>query len=120
MAHGDEVFIEFGELRGYTRRSIDIASAASHDLLTPAAGKTVRVARATLTIEGDGTEAHLKEEDNAVLLYGPVNVLSGTTGAVISLDFDDGIQTTTAAKKLQLTLSSAKGISGTIVYKELG
>jgi len=119
MAHGDEVFIEFGNLRGYTRRSIDIASATSHDLITPTAGNTIRVARATLTVEGDATEAHLKEEDNAVLLYGPVNVVSGTTAAVISLDLDDGIQTTTISKKLQMTLSVAKGVSGTIVYKEI-
>ena len=96
-----------------------IAGATSHDLVRPTAGSTVRVARATLTIEGDATQAHITEESNAVVLYGPVNVLSGTTGAVIDIDIDDGIQTTVVSKKLQLTLSVAKGVSGPIVYKEM-
>ena len=118
MADGDTYTLTHGRYKGATRVSIDKASATTHTLVAAIASRKIRVMRALLMVEGAASTANIHEADSSATIYGAIEAITGSIATVIAIDEDDGVETPTAGKALQLTLSPGSSISGFVDYKE--
>jgi len=119
MALANPYTIAHGKYKGHKRLSFNLATATSHTVIAAVSGKRLRIVRAVITIEGDTTSATFGETGDASAMYGPVEVLAATTGAVIQIDQADGLETPTAGTAFLCTLTNTQPISGTIIYTEI-
>ena len=117
MADGDTYTILYGKRSEAIRIAIDKATATTHTLVAAVAGKKIRVIEALIMLEGAGSTAYFHEESSVVSIFGDIEAITGSTATVIDIDEDDGVQTATANKAFQITLSVTLPISGYVVYQ---
>lgn len=116
MAHGDEQTVNHGRFEGWTRRSIDIASATgATDLVPSSASKKIKLGPCTLVFIGTGDADII--ENGGETLYGPFEIGANADGGTVEISEDHGIITDTASTAIQATRATAQAISGTIIYK---
>jgi len=116
MADGDEYTIKHGKYRGAVRVAIDKATATTHTLISAVEGKRIRVLEAQIMFEGAGSTGYFHEESSTDTIYGDIEAITGSTATVPTFNDSAGVETLTANKAFQLTLSVTLPISGYLIY----
>jgi len=117
MADGDTFTIGFGPFDGATRIAIDKTTATTHTLIAAVAAKRFRVLDVQIMLEGAGSTAYFHEESSTDSLYGDIEAITGSTATVVDFSAEAGVETITANKAFQITLSVTLPISGYVVYQ---